>query len=511
MSIDPQDYFEEISEVMPHFLFYRKARKKADIYCTACHDRFEITNKDQIKDLKHKSYKKCPHCQGEVECRQMDRGRAAYHYYDNFAIFRRNGNGVEISCITVYQSFEEDIMEPVYDWHETTRYELTKGSSAEYRKAFCSSTQKYEWTKMKKKPKEPIFHNSGFGSGYNGYHVLGRDEIQNSFLGYLFKGADESELPHLFITYYCRYAEHPQLEYLIHGGLRLLADAYIEGTVNLTRINWRSNDLKKMLRLNKEELDFLKDNDGREYNQYICFRREVYCGRTPSETIRYYKEFGYNTSKIIYISRKTNISAKRIMDYVLKHRNKERNTFMLYMWSDYLRECEELEYDLHDESIVMPRDLAAAHERTASIIKTEHDMRMKIQMELSNEARKKMVYTDQSRGLTVIIPDTIEEIAREGRILHHCVGGYAKRHAEGALHILFIRQIGKEDIPYYTMEVDLFGKIVQCRGFKNNIEHNGGSPKPQEIKDFEEEYQKYLDSLFRSMTKSERKGMKQAV
>ena len=70
--------------------------------------------------------------------------------------------------------------------------------------------------------------------------------------------------------------------------------------------------------------------------------------------------------------------------------------------------------------------------------------------------------------------------------------------------------MGKEDIPYYTMEVSLSGKIVQCRGFRNNM-GVGSTPKPQEMIDFETEYQAYLDSLFRKMEKTAGKGMKQAV
>ena len=60
------------------------------------------------------------------------------------------------------------------------------------------------------------------------------------------------------------------------------------------------------------------------------------------------------------------------------------------------------------------------------------------------------------------------------------------------------------------MEVSLSGEIVQCRGFRNNM-GVGSTPKPQEMIDFETEYQAYLDSLFRKMEKTAGKGMKQAV
>ena len=51
------------------------------------------------------------------------------------------------------------------------------------------------------------------------------------------------------------------------------------------------------------------------------------------------------------------------------------------------------------------------------------------------------------------------------------------------------------------MEVDTSGKIIQCRGYGNNRT----VPKPQEIFDFEIEYQKYLDKVFERKNKKEKK------
>ena len=81
--------------------------------------------------------------------------------------------------------------------------------------------------------------------------------------------------------------------------------------------------------------------------------------------------------------------------------------------------------------------------------------------------------------------------AREGR----------KRHAHGKLHIMFLRKASEPHMPYYTIEVSISGKIVQCRGYKNNMVKNGGQEKPQEIIDFEKEYQQYLYRVFADKNK----------
>ena len=45
----------------------------------------------------------------------------------------------------------------------------------------------------------------------------------------------------------------------------------------------------------------------------------------------------------------------------------------------------------------------------------------------------------------------MKEIEDEGRILSHCVGGYAERHAMGKLSIMFLRKVSEPDKPYYTV------------------------------------------------------------
>lgn len=52
----------------------------------------------------------------------------------------------------------------------------------------------------------------------------------------------------------------------------------------------------------------------------------------------------------------------------------------------------------------------------------------------------------------------------EGQALHHCVGGYALRMAEGKTAIFFIRLAEEPDRPYYTLELQ--GKNSYSAGRK---------------------------------------------
>ena len=61
------------------------------------------------------------------------------------------------------------------------------------------------------------------------------------------------------------------------------------------------------------------------------------------------------------------------------------------------------------------------------------------------------------------------EIRAEGKALCHCVGGYAKRHMEGATTILFLRAADDPDTPLCTIEMEQDGKnIRQIHGYRND-------------------------------------------
>ena len=505
--VNVAEHLEEIDRYMPHFVFYRRgirapgigvfgeyigeerSSKVTDCYCTACHERYE----DDINSPKHYKHKKlgyCTHCRAPVEYRQMNYGRSTYYYTKNFAVFEGAGDRMYIECIKVSQKFEdeENELQPVLDWYTVTRYELEPGRATQYRLVW--ERPGYKWKPKKGKAIEPNFALGCFGYGDRSYTLINHEAVSHSFLKYLFK--DVENLPSLYIEWLCRYAEHHQLEYLMHGGLYQVAEQYVTKNLHGIRLNWRSNDLKKIVRLHKVEIEYLAKDDGLWYRDYIHWRKNTFEGKTPAETIKYYSEFRSSERYIKEVQEITNLTTKKIMDYTLKRRNSEGPAFFLICWRDYLRECQMLHYDMNDDVVLRPKDLFKAHERTSGIIQAEHDRIVREKFAALTLERQDMECIDMELGLIVRQPFAVEEIVQEGAKLSHCVGGYADRHANGALTILFLRKISEPDKPYYTMEISNDLEIVQCRGYKNNLAKN---PKPEEISIFEERYQKYLDHI----------------
>ncbi|MBR3421523.1 MAG: PcfJ domain-containing protein [Ruminococcus sp.] len=295
------------------------------------------------------------------------------------------------------------------------------------------------------------------------------------------------------IRFFCECCEHPNIEYLIKTGFGYVADAKLGGYMHDIRVNWRSNDVKKMLKLNKVEMDELANTNMDTLSTYYRLRK-LDPSMEPEERVGYAHKM-YDIDTLELIIRETGLSLRKALNY------RDKQKMGLRDWKDYIDQCKKLEYDISDESISRPKDFFAAHERLSRILETMANEEKQRLFDLSNKLRGDMQFVDEELGLMIVLPQSVSDIVREGKMQNHCVGGYADRHAEGKLHILFLRKISEPTVPYYTMEVNTNGTIVQCRGYANNWESRGGKPKTDDVIEFEKRYQKYLTKLFKKMNK----------
>ena len=413
---------------------------------------------------------------------------------------------MRIKCIKAYQRFSGDTseMEPEIGWYTVTQYELRPGQAIQYKAVWNKG--KYEWKRKKTGCTEPNFNAGGFGYADRNYTLINQEAVDHSFLKYLFKG---EHYDYIYITWLCCYAQHPQLEYLLHGGFEYLARNYVEARVPeygkfvTTRYNWRSNDLKKMLRLDRQEIKFLAKGQGRYYDSYIKFRRDFFKGRNTAETLKYFENFHSSTEYIRKVEDMTGIARKKIMDYALRKQNSQGTYFFVTLYKDYIEQCIELGRDMSTDVVTMPKDMFAAHDRTTEMLRTIRSEKAAIQLAESDAHRRDLEVTDMELGLILRLPYDTEEIVAEGEKLSHRVGGYADRHAAGKLAILFLRTVGHPGTPYYTMEVSNELQIVQCRGYRNN---NAGNPKTEEIIEFERRYEEYLKKVAIDRKKAKEKA-----
>lgn len=129
-------------------------------------------------------------------------------------------------------------------------------------------------------------------------------------------------------------------------------------------------------------------------------------------------------------------------------------------YRDYLADCVALGLDLDDRAVLLPKDLDAAHRRTIQMVK--HKANEAKRPAFHKRAEKLQKWRYEASGLLIRPASDADELIAEGAALHHCVGGYADRMADGETAIFFIRRLDEPDVPYYTLEL-VNRRVIQCR------------------------------------------------
>ena len=232
-----------------------------------------------------------------------------------------------------------------------------------------------------------------------------------------------------------------------------------------SNVDLKPNNLLKMLRLNRTEFKLLRGSE-QLYTTYMSWRMN-HPGYKPAELLDLAKAFGYEVGTAKAAADMTGLRVTRIASYLAGQ------DIPLRDYLDYVRQCRDLQYDLNDTAIALPRNFAAMHARLSNIIEYAHDGETSDLFALNYEPRRELEYAGDK--YLIRQPQSIGEI---------------KRHAEGVLTILFVRRVDDPDVPLYTMELSNTGKIAQIRG-KNNCDPT------KEAMAFIEKYKQHIAEIFR--------------
>lgn len=122
--------------------------------------------------------------------------------------------------------------------------------------------------------------------------------------------------------------------------------------------------------------------------------------------------------------------------------------------------------DLSDKAVRYPKSLKSAHEKAVAESKfIENGKYKKMFSDLCNALS---ALSREKDGLCVFIAPSENSLIQEGKLLHHCVGGYGQDHCKGEC-IFFVRRQSETDKPYYTLQVNIKnGQRLQLHGAYND-------------------------------------------
>ena len=490
-------------------------------HCTSCGG---SDTDDPIYYL-HRKRRECPKCgkEGVVLRNYYNFNGVTLEAENNFVVFQnsRKDDNLYIGCYNYQQYMYKGELKPTVKITETQRYIFTDkqafryGKNKVWEKCIVSNGHSYYTSRLgeawvpRTKLTEPQFVRPAYNLYTSiGYESIGKTCMKHSELEAYTSIADNP------IEYLKFYQKHRGAERLLKCGLGAYVklsvpriytswQGYYSRKPEKSSIDWNQTEPHKMLGVTKDVLDPLREG------RITLESYKLWHKRYPEKPIEKLIEYNHLVGRHIYMDAldmvisNTGITIDKLIAY-LKKQDMDIHESSLSDYKDYIADCVKLGYDTKDKGIYFPRNFYAAHERVS-----------KIRNMIDNPDAYKVIKSRHELEFEfgdyiVISPKSRADIVAEGKALSHCVGGYADRHVNGKLSIMFLRRKDKPDEPYYTIEVGNNCEIVQCRGYENNVVSRGGEEKPEEIVQFEKAYQAHLREVYAKRIKNAKKARKSA-
>lgn len=493
---------ETINKLFTPYIFYRTLKNNGkECYCSSCRSHFfkksERTMKDEdyaFLSAKHGEAVQCPECGRTAELKNIGtikKGKNLEEERRAVMIQVIDRDTVLLKCYYAWKSYESFYPEnenvrflKMPGIHLSKVYLLSPGDVkiAKHNYYFTSHFSRVE------RIGEPF---TSYFSPVSNYKVFGMEYLALTFLKYLPIEEYEKRYFMNYVTLMCMYCLYPSLEILLKtGDFAPVKELVFCGRPHKREFDWKKNTPWEIFKLPKAEYKILHEYNLHEYNNTfdalkiynLLKKHNVKGGMKTAVHLSFLISSPEKWDSVIKYAAEGRFTLKRFENYINK--NKEKGTFYntISLWFDYRAWATELEYDLNDPVVLLPKNLKKAHdeafENHKAHIKEIEAKRVK-ELEATAEKhikkyKKKYEYSDGE--FLIYIPSTASEIIAEGREQHHCVGGYAARHLQGKLCICFLRKAANPEKSFYTIEMQK-EKCMQIHGFKNcGIEK---SPKAQ--------------------------------
>lgn len=474
---------ELIDNLFPHYLFYDTLPNgDREFQCSHCRQRFikshlarTISYEDrEFMHVGHGDLRCCPLCGAVTTVKNLGKSKQRKNLWCRekvVVIHAVNHDRVEARCYFAEKDYVYSPT-PKTELIEKSRYLLTLGEAIRFKAGYDNCFY------SAKTIGEPFPNTAMFYGTDEGYTIFGLNRLENTFLkynqldsfisydaqhfsGYVYNGP--------MLTYLSYFAMYPQLEMLQKlGHCDVVRELINRGRKSFPYTNWKAKNITDFFKMSKQEYNAFKENGGT-----LRLLHAAHSIRFGEERLDFAKAkkcldcFGneYNIKRFAGEVKKAGISLDEAFKYVLKNEDYSEYT-------DYLQMADALGYDLKVHNVAFPKNLKEAHDNAAAA------ERVMLEEKRAAENRKKEIaaekylkkyekqYSFTDGTYSIIIPHTIKEIVDEGKAMEHCVGGYAGRHMEGTLAILFLRLTAEPNKSLYTIEMH-DKALTQVQGYNN--------------------------------------------
>lgn len=443
-------------------LIYKKGNVRGT--CYLCREKVKAAYTNQR--FRQSEYTTCPNCGRRVYALLEGSNRFRVDYVENIVTIQKGNDG-----ITLFARQWHILRDPTAKWNdipaqleEVARYAVRGNHAAKWQREakenYYMNTTRY---KLRDWERVSSVHALYDGSCYIYMPQNWRDLLAGTSLQYCdiedyAKNARQSKQDRYTVRLLVDWARYPVLEKFWKAGYTKLVHEKLRGLYKRHRyaINWNRESIAEAIKFPKRLLKLFEPGDWTmdKMQKMVDVWKLVVAGKATERDV---PALMRSTLNLNMLDRAWgHASVNKILRYAGKH--------TIYTYRDYLNDCGKLNWNLDDPQVLFPRNLNEAHQRSIAQVKYEatKDLEKKFQ-----NTRQNALWQEWEHGeLLIRWPTHGEEIIREGQALHHCVGGYVQRAAEGVTTILFIRRKNTPNVPYFTLEWN-GTRVVQCKGIKN--------------------------------------------
>lgn len=459
----PKDFVEwmrkDVTEQV--YIFYEYDRKGQRIgYCSRCRKRVAI------KDPRNGGKTKCPACRKEAVFKAHTRistlGTGKY----NAELIQKIKGGIVIRSFWQRQNYrEKQYTTPEISTYESQRVLIfDDGTVREYEMGLYKNKY-HRWI-----PAYATNHYVYYGENTKLY----KKNLKNlKTVSTLKKSAIDlwPILPVSTASYLRVERELPVVEMLARVGMFGLAKQIISKRHDDDIIEKKETELYKILKIDRARLKRLKGMEGNLYHLKWLQTEKQEDTVWPDQMIKDFGEARFEPDAFSFLP--GHLSAVRCYNYLKKQAAAMDESLeqTLSTWKDYMNMAKKVKMDTKSDQIRIPKKLAEEHAKLIEIIQQggmEKQAR-KIEKEWPEvnrclEKLKKFEYT--AGEYTIVAPESILDIVREGTILRHCVHTcdyYFDRIQKNESYLFFLRRKDVRNAPWYTLEVEPSGNIRQKR------------------------------------------------
>lgn len=499
----PQEFFDwvydDVLAAAPWFYRYdRKKQQKG--FCGSCN------KQGVLEKVKHDAERICPRCGGKVRLVNVNAYRAGYSSNDNVscsttAIYtERHGdeflsrffyleNSFRYKDGQTFKKAKRSTVERCKDHHEYRRtfWRISNGKAVEKEHYFYNSYRD-EWERI---PPRRAEQDRELGPLYPGNII----EITQSIDLPRVRNMDLRELclinkARTPAQMFNAVSMCPAIESMAKMGLNNVARRYLD-VAYYDKVPELECSPAKLLGINKDVLaEFIKID---VTWQQLAFWRNNKLKLSDMDDFRLlcarYKQKYFEIGNLM---NNYGISLRAAMNYIEKQRSfvKTYPSILMY-WSDYLATARLLDMDLSNHNVKFPRNVKTEHDRCADLYAINKNKNLEMALQRRGELLDKLIYSDDN---FIIGPlHTSSDFVRESSVLNHCVKTYINRCAEGNTNIFGLRKKSDPDMPYFTVNIDNDGKLIQNRG-KSNC-----SP-PTEVREFVTKWLKFVSKQLKTFS-----------